>query len=84
VFFKAGVGKSDDEDDDAPPKKCLDDSGAEKDPDVARLEDDELNLLLRPTPGGITGPRPTAASLGIMDSIEQCMTSDKSKHQPFG
>ena len=87
VFFKAGVGrKSDEEDDDndndvspTPTKAaCLDDT-ADRDPDVARLENDALSLLLRPTPGGITGQRPSAASLGIMDSIEECLAEKGGK-----
>ena len=47
------------------------------DPDVARLEKVELDSVLMPPPmseGGVGyGPRPTAASLGLKESIEECM-----------
>ena len=89
VFLKAGVGRDDDDDEDeeaTQAKKKLmdgdkDNENTEKDPDVAKLEEDELNLLLRPTLGGITGPRPTAASLGIKETIEHCLGEKASMNQ---
>ena len=47
------------------------------DPDVARLEKAELDSLLMPPPPAVMRqgllPRPSLASLGITDSIEECM-----------
>ena len=48
------------------------------DPDVEQLERQELDQLLMPPPAceGF-GPRPTAASLGLTESIEECMKISK-------
>ena len=45
------------------------------DAEVERLERVELDSLLMPPPGvtGYPGPRPTAASLGLKDSIDECL-----------
>ena len=51
-----------------------------RDPDVEQLERQELDQLLMPPPcqEGL-GPRPTAASLGLTESIEECMKVTKSE-----
>ena len=53
--------------------------GSGFDPDVEQLKNQELDSLLMPPPvesaseGPTLGPRPTAASLGLKESIEECM-----------
>jgi len=47
------------------------------DPDIRSLEDAELKTVLRTLSGSLQqpdlGPRPTAASLGLTESIDECM-----------
>ena len=58
-----------------PVHKREDDTDAE----VERLERVELDSLLMPPPGvtGYPGPRPTAASLGLKESIDECLITSE-------
>ena len=81
VFLKQGVCKDEDDESTSVPlnlHKLSTSTDSEHlsestDPTVARLEYDEISKLLMPPPWGILGPRPTAASLGMTASIEECM-----------
>ena len=64
------------------------------DVEVERLEKAELDSLLMPPPGGASNvgkvgsggglkERPSLASLGIRDSIEECMKVDPGKNYVF-
>ena len=62
----------------------------ERDGDVERLGKEALDGLLMPPPdaamgGGYPGPRPTAASLGLKESIDECLepTDELSKPSSF-
>ncbi len=61
---------------------CGKSSDEQVDPDVEQLERDELDSILMPPPNTGLGPRPTAASLGLKESIEECMAvpQDESKY----
>lgn len=51
----------------------------ESDAEIERLERVGLDSLLMPPPGvtGYPGPRPTAASLGLKESIDECLISSE-------
>lgn len=74
VSFDSPTGMSVGDDAVAPPvHKHEKEDGT--DAEVERLERVELDSLLMPPPGisGYPGPRPTAASLGLKESIEECL-----------
>ena len=56
----------------------------ERDGDVERLGKEELDGLLMPPPdaAGYPGPRPTAASLGLKESIEECLVPTDEMSKP--
>lgn len=60
----------------------------QQDPDIEQLQQQELDSLLMPPPSleesvAVAIQRPTAASLGLKESIEECMKVVK-KHGRFG